>query len=167
MSATPETSIEVMSRTVSLLRGLLDGLPDELLAVRDEEGWGPSTVVAHMVAIEPVALVDRVRRIHAEERPAVPDIDESANLEESGLRNMPLTDLLGRFERQRLETLEFLRSLDGAGWQRTGLHSSVGEITAANVLHHFANHDLLHLEQISTLVRGPINDGRGSMGAMY
>ncbi|MEZ4502602.1 MAG: DinB family protein [Dehalococcoidia bacterium] len=167
MKASPETSIEVMSRTASLLRGLLDGLPEELLTVRDEEGWGPSTVVAHMVAIEPVALVDRVRRILEEERPAVPDIDESANLEESGLRNAPLAELLGRFERQRLETLEFLHGIDGAGWQRVGMQSVVGEITAENVLHHFANHDLLHLEQISALVRRPINDGRGAMRTLY
>lgn len=165
--ATPEQALEVMALTPALTRALLDGLSPAALAVRDEEGWGPADVVAHLVAIEPPALVDRLRRILEEDTPAVPDVDEQANLEESGLRGQPLASLLDRFEAQRAETMTFLRAIDEAGWQRRGVQSVVGEIAAEHVLHHFANHDLLHFEQICALIRRPLNAGRGPMGTLY
>ena len=46
---------------------------------------------------------------------------------------------------------------------RTGRHSTSGPLTAAEIIHHKAWHDLLHVQQICRMLAIPLDAGSGAM----
>ncbi len=58
-------------------------------------------------------------------------------------------DDFDHFEEQRETNLEFLRGLPAGFAARTGSHATAGPITAGNVLHQWAAHDLACIRQVA------------------
>ncbi len=108
-------------------------------------------------------MVGRVRAIVEQDDPVLPDIDEHAVLEGSGLRGRPLGSVLDQMARQRAEALVWLRALTPQQLARTGRHSTVGPLSAAEIIHHKAWHDLLHTQQICRMLAIPLDAGSGAM----
>jgi len=95
--------------------------------------------------------------------PHVAPVDEEAALERSGYRGRPLAWLLDAFERERAESMRLLRPLTAEHVARSGRHAQLGGITVADVIHHVAFHDLVHVRQIASMLEGPMNDARANM----
>jgi hypothetical protein len=158
------TAFDVIASTPATLRGLLEALPDDVTSWPADEGWSPRDVVAHLASLDPLTLVGRVRAIVEQDNPVLPDInDEHAVLEGSGLRGRPLGSVLDQMARQRAEALVWLRALTPQQLARTGRHSTVGPLTAAEIIHHKAWHDLLHVQQICRMLAIPLDAGSGAM----
>ena len=76
-------------------------LPDEITSAPADEGWSPRDVVVHLASLDPLTMVGRVRAIVEQDAPVLPEIDENEVLEQSGLRSLPLAEVLDRMARQR------------------------------------------------------------------
>lgn len=156
-------TIERYAATPLVLRALTAGLPSAVVEAPGPEGWSPKDVVAHLTSIQRAANIQRVTMMLEADDPLIPGIDEEQVLEASGLRQRPLADLLDEFERDRTEGIALLRRLTPDDLARTGQHSVAGALTIADIVHHIAYHDLLHLAQIAGLLAAPVEQRRGSM----
>jgi uncharacterized damage-inducible protein DinB len=156
-------TLGVLASTPGALRGLLASLPASAVESPGAEGWSPKDVVAHMLSIEQQALGGRVRLIVEADDPAIPNIDEDATLVASGMRHWPLAKLLDEFAAQRSAVLQNLSELRSEDLARQGRHGAAGAVSAADIVHHVAFHDLLHIGQITQLVCAPIEERRGAM----
>ena len=156
-------TIERYAATPAVLRALMAGLPAAVVEAPGPEGWSPKDVVAHLTSIQRAANIQRVKIMLEADDPPIPGIDEEQVLEASGLRGRPLAELLDQFERDRTEGVALLRRLTADDLARTGRHSVAGALTIADVVHHIAYHDLLHVGQIAGLLAAPVSERRGAM----
>jgi hypothetical protein len=76
-------------------------------------------------------------------------------------------DLLQEFAQGRDECVSLLRRLTPDELELRGVHSSVGEISIAHIIHHVAYHDLIHIAQAAQLVGAPLEPLRGAMRAFH
>ena len=156
-------ALDVYAGTPGTLRSLLGALPEPVIVAPADEGWSPRDVVVHLASLDPFSMVGRVRAILDQDEPELPDLDEHDVLERSGLRGRPLADVLDEMAQTRAAALAWLRELTPAQLARTGRHSAVGRLSAAEIIHHKAWHDLLHLQQICRMISIPLDAGSGSM----
>ncbi len=156
-----------LERTPSVLRAMLGDMPDAVVNAPGGEGWSPRDVVAHLLSIHYAANVQRVRWMLDNDDPAIPDVDEHATLETSGMRTWPLDRLLDEYAAARAEAMVMLRAVTPQQLARTGRHAIAGTITIGDVMHHVAYHDLLHVGQITQLLYAPLERHRGAMGAAF
>ena len=161
--ATIATALDVYASTPATLRALLSELPEATTSTPADEGWSMHDVVVHLTSLDPFSMVGRVRAILDEDDPEIQDLDEQAVLEGSGLQSKPLADVLDQLARQRGDALVWLRELTPAQLARTGRHSAAGALSAADIIHHKAWHDLLHVRQICGMLSGPLDAGSGAM----
>ncbi len=157
------SALDVFGSTPATLRALLGKLPDEAVSTPGGEDWSAKDVVAHLVSLYGPTLVDRVRPILEQDEPPIPNADEAAILESSGLRDKPLAELLDELDRQRRDAVAWLRGLSDEQLGRVGIHSAAGRVTVADLIHHKAWHDLLHVEQVCRLIAAPLDEQRGAM----
>jgi hypothetical protein len=166
MSATEPmlpAALDVLASTPETLHALLGALSDAAVSAPGDEGWSPKDVLAHLTSLNGPAIMDRLRPILEENLPPIANIDEAALLERSELRHLPVAALLDDFAHRRMESVAWLRGLQPAAFLRSGVHSIAGTVTVADIIHHLAWHDLLHLEQICRLLAAPLNERRGAM----
>jgi hypothetical protein len=156
-------TLAVLSSTPRVFHALFDGQPEEALSRPGDEGWSPNDVLAHLISIQGPALVDRVRAILDGDLPLLPDADEHKILAASGLRGRPARELLQMFTERRAQAMLLLERMQPEDLRRRGRHELAGEVSAADVIHHMAYHDLLHVAQAAGLLAEPIERRRGAM----
>jgi hypothetical protein len=154
MQTAPATAIQpaiaLLEKTPVLLETLLRDLPAELLQWKPaRDRWSISEVLAHLADIEQ-AYAERVRRIMVESSPALQRYDQAraANYSQ-GTAAQHLAQLLST----RRSVIPFLKAIPALAGTRVALHSELGTITLAQILHEWAGHDLGHLRQIAELYR--------------
>lgn len=167
MTLTPVT-LPTLRAAPSVLRVLVEGIPEEVRQAApapeaDAGEWSIATVVAHLVDGHR-RQVGRIRRMVEEERPDLPNVDEWASMQASGLLGQPTEALLATFEELRAADVPWYEALDAETLARTGMHSVGGEVTVANILNHAAYHDAQHLGQVARLIEVAAHAGRGNMG---
>lgn len=157
-----EESLAVLSRTPSALDALLRGLPDAWTMTTEGPGtWSPLIVLGHLVHVERTDWMPRLEIIlkHGESRPFDP-VDREAQLK-NGVR--PLSELLDEFSSLRRASLDRLRELDLQEDQlaRTGMHPTLGIVTARQLLATWTAHDLAHLVQVSRVMAKRLREETG------
>jgi hypothetical protein len=147
--------MRLLEQTPGTLRALLANATAEDFDWQPApERWSISMVLAHLADVEVKGFVSRFRIIAGEADPLLPAYDQLA-LFRSGTKFDGMTEL-DRFERQRRETLAWLRSLPPSVGPRTGRHGELGPLTFDQLLHEFAFHDLGHIRQIIELYRSHV-----------
>jgi hypothetical protein len=161
--ASLEAALTIIGRTPAVLRGLVDALEPPVLEAGSRpaggptgsKGWGPRQVAEHLVDVEDIAFMDRVRRLVnagvSGEQPYIRSIDPPARLVEGGYAARTLENLLVELEQRRAGDVVWLRSLPAGALDSQGEHDRAGIFAARDLIHYWACHDLLHLRQI---VRG-------------
>lgn len=157
------TALDVYASTPAALHALLAGLADDVASRPADGDWSPRDVVVHLTSLDPFSMVGRVRAILDQDAPIIPDLDEQEVLERSGLRDRPLGDVLDQMARQRADALVWLRALTPAQLARAGRHSAAGPLSAGDIIHHKAWHDLQHIQQICRMLSGPLDASSGAM----
>jgi hypothetical protein len=85
------------------------------------------------------------------ENPATPwpPTDPEGWAIERKYQDQDLTESLARFERERVETVRWLRSLDNPDWSKAYIHPRHGPVHAGELLASWPAHDALHIRQIA------------------
>jgi hypothetical protein len=138
-------------------------LPEPAVEQANEEGWSAKDVVAHLLDTDGIAVRPRIGRIVNEDRPRIEPIEPSQRLDEGGYRKRDLASLLDEFARERRDAVAENGALTPEQLSRGGDHAEAGEITAENLVHYWACHDLTHLRQIEGMLRDALAEHVGNM----
>lgn len=154
MNFSLERSSEILSRTPSTLRSLLDGLSEQWTTPTE----GPDTFsawdnVGHLVHLERTSWIQRARIIleHGAAQ-SFPPVDRFAHYEESAGES--LSQILDEFGDLRAENLSTLRSWDLSEKELSleGEHPDFGRVSLRQLLATWTTHDLAHLGQIARVL---------------
>jgi hypothetical protein len=126
----------------------LAGLTDEELDRRpgDPSDWTARQVVHHLADSESMAFI-RLRRLIAEDQPAIVGYDEPEWARRLHY-DRPVESSLAVLRAVRASSLELLRALSEDEWQRSGTHSESGRYAVEDWLRIYAGHSHDHAAQI-------------------
>jgi hypothetical protein len=108
------------------------------------EEWSARENLAHLARHHAVFL-ERLRRLLAEERPALGRYRAEEDPEWPAWSTLTPDELLGRLRALRAELVAVVRAMSPADSARTGLHPMFGEMDVAGWLDFFLLHEAHHL----------------------
>ena len=159
-----ENAIPVLERTPATLRTMLLGLPDVWITSNEGgDSWSPYDVVGHLVSLERVDWMPRVRIImeYGASRP-FDAVDRFLMFTES--KGKSLEDLLDEFAEVRAANIKELRDmkLTQDDLTRAGKHPALGDVNLGQLLSTWVVHDLNHIHQIAQTMARQYTDAVGS-----
>ncbi|MCI0683394.1 MAG: DinB family protein, partial [Gemmataceae bacterium] len=117
-----------------LLRNAVAGLTREQLLARPIPGkWSTLEVVCHLADFDPI-LADRMKRIIAEERPALLGADENRFAAALAYHDRDLEEELTILDKTRSQLARILRQLPDTALERVGVHNERGPRTLEQLL---------------------------------
>jgi len=160
-------ALAIIAGTPDMARRLFADLPADAVAEAGEGGWSPRTALAHLVDTHDGVIALRIRRIIDEDRPFIRSIDPEGRLAEGGFAGRTVASLLDELQRLRDRDVPWLRSLRAEQLARAGDHDEAGEITANDLVHQWAYHDLMHLQQIAAMLQARLARSMGNTRKFY
>jgi DinB superfamily len=151
---TVDQRLDRLKRTADQLETAIRGQVAEVLARRpDGKNWAGVEVLCHLRDTEE-AFLGRFEMILAVNDPpvAVSNLDRWAQ-ERQYLKN-DAGEAVAAFRARRTDSLEFLRVLTPAQWQRAGIHPVRGPMSIDTFLTVMAWHDDNHLDQLQRALAG-------------
>lgn len=123
-------------------------VPRRLLSRRPGRGqWAVTEVMCHLADAE-IALAFRIRKIAAENTAPMAAWDQDRWAEGGRYRRARPREALATYTALRRANLAYLARVGPAARRRYGRHPEYGRLSIDQLLDHWAEHDLLHLEQI-------------------
>ena len=161
------TALAVLGATPSMLRALFDAASPEAISAPRDDGWSAKDALAHVLDVEDGVIGARIERIVTEDRPFIHSIDAPARLAEGGYAAMSVEALLATFVERRNAHVAWLPTLTETQLARTADHDEAGEISASDLAHQWAYHDLMHLKQIASILQTGIAERMGNTRKFY
>ena len=146
---TPEKALRDFPKTPVILSTILQGVDQERAqTARDgADGWSVLEVLGHMNEFEQV-FFERSRLIVEADVPKFASLDPNTLVETHHYNDQTLTDVFASFVTTRRAHLAYVQALTPEQWQRTGIHSTSGEVTLVENIINTTLHDVNHIEQI-------------------
>jgi hypothetical protein len=133
---------------VGTLRKAVAGMSREQLTARPVAGkWSTLEVVCHLADFDPI-LADRIKRIIAEDRPALIGADENRFAAALAYHDRDAEEELTIIENTRRQLARILRTLPESALQRVGVHNERGPLTLEKMLATVTNHIPHHVKFI-------------------
>lgn len=146
-------AVALLEKTPVLYETMLGDLPGELLQWKaGPDRWSISEVLAHLADIENV-YAERVRRMLAEDSPALQKYQQPGPEDARSYSRGVATEHLTRYAAARRAVVAVLKSAPASAGTRTAKHSELGLITLSQMLNEWASHDLGHVRQIVEIYR--------------
>ena len=163
-----EDVLAILSSTPEKVRREIRDLSPRQMKTRPAaDKWSIQEILAHLDDVEEVGMRARVAAMIEQDRPTLLPFDQEARVVEMGYgKKHPLASL-AHLSRQRRANVKWLRTLRPAHLTRRGVHQKVGEITAGEMIHEWAFHDLGHLKQILEVKRYALWPRIGNLRAFY
>jgi uncharacterized damage-inducible protein DinB len=128
-------------------------VPRRLLSRRPGRGeWAVTEVMCHLADAE-IALAFRIRKIATEATAPMVAWDQDRWAEGGRYRRARAGEALATYTALRRANLAYLTRVGAAARRRHGRHPEYGRLTIDQLLAHWAEHDLLHLEQMQAAHR--------------
>jgi hypothetical protein len=130
------------------LRQAVAGMNREQLLARPVPGkWSTLEVVCHLADFDPI-IADRMKRVIAEDRPALLSADENRFVAALAYHQRDLEEELDLIERTRRQMAHILRTLPPEALARVGVHNERGPRTLEQLLTGAAGHITHHVKFI-------------------
>lgn len=124
----------------TLLVSAVSGLTETQLKTPAAPGkWSPLEVVAHIADAE-ILYADRLVRVLGMDQPALPGMDPDAVQARLSGNERDLSEELALIAAVRTRMLRILRGVAPADFQRIGIHSEAGPLTAETLLMRVVRH---------------------------
>jgi uncharacterized damage-inducible protein DinB len=147
----PIAALERLRQTPLDVAALLEGLSDEAMSQRPEDGgWAIRNIVSHLRDAQGV-LSFRLSLFLEKEHPTLESkaVFEWATKEEE--RPPTTLEILDTYRASRKETIAKLENIPLSDWWRTGQHEEFGIVTMKQQVSYFASHEITHFPQLETL----------------
>jgi hypothetical protein len=142
------TLITRVLRAPGQIARIFAGLTDDQLRAPLAEGeWSPAEILAHLRAADDI-VAPRVYMILARDEPPLPAFDERVWAAVAGYLTLDPRASLDVYFRRRAELTHLLRGTPAEGFDRVGMHETLGAITLRTVLETLASHEEEHLAQM-------------------
>jgi DinB family protein len=163
-----ENVLEILASTPEKLRRELAAMTPRQMRTRPAPGkWSVQEILAHLDDVEEIGMRARVAAMIEREEPRLLAFDQEKRALERRYDRKDPRKSLASFIRQRRSNLKWLRTLRPAELRRKGIHQKVGEVTAAEMIHEWAFHDLGHLKQVMEVKRYALWPHMGNMRKFY
>ncbi|HEV2494588.1 MAG TPA: DinB family protein [Terriglobia bacterium] len=160
--------LEILAATPEKLRREVTGMPASEMRRRPAPGkWSVQEILAHLDDVEELGMRARVAAILEGNEPTLAPFDQEKRAVEQRYDRRNPQKSLESFLRRRRSNLKWLRTLKPSELRRKGVHQTVGEVTAAEMIHEWAFHDLGHLKQIMEVRRYALWPHMGNMQKFY
>lgn len=124
------------------VRGLM---PEEAFTKTGPGKWSIQELVIHLADSDAIAI-DRMKRVIAEDNPALLRADEQAYVDRLHCHAQSLEDAVTLFDLNRRQFARVLRHLDGSEFERFGTHGGeLGRITLHKLVRNYCHHLDHHL----------------------
>ncbi|HLJ57233.1 MAG TPA: DinB family protein [Chthonomonadaceae bacterium] len=134
---------------------LVRRIPAARLDVALEPGrFTPREVIAHIADWEPI-MRGRVLQACREPGSTVELFDEEEMAIAADYASSDTAEQLARFLRERAGTVEMMRAVDPADWEKTVQHPERGLLSAGDLANLLLGHDLYHIDQLSAYLGIP------------
>jgi len=144
-------AVSLLEKTPVLLETLLGDVPADLCPWKPApDRWSIAEVLAHLADLEEV-YGERVRRIIAEDAPALQRYDQEGASAAGDYPRGSASEHLARFANTRRGLVALLKGVPASAGERAARHSELGTITLSQMLNEWAS--LGHLRQIAVLNR--------------
>lgn len=145
--------LETYAAGIEAFDGVLASLgPADLDRPQPSGDWTPRQVIHHLADSETMAYV-RLRRLIAEDGPELQGYDEPEWARRLHY-DRPIESSVAVLRAVRAASLELLRSLTPAEWERAGTHTESGAYSVDRWLRIYANHTHDHADQIRRAAGG-------------
>ena len=142
--------IASMDSFPAMLASAVAGLTDEEVRWKPPSGaWSILEIVCHLADEEAEDFRLRVLSTLDDPSKPWPSIDPEGSVVERRSNEKVLAEEIGRFTRERADSMRELRALSEPDWQKTYHHPTVGDLRAGDIMSSWAVHDMLHLRQIA------------------
>jgi len=163
-----EDVFAILSTTPEKVRREIRDLSPRQMKTRPApDKWSVQEILAHLDDVEEVGMRARVAAMIEQDQPTLLPFDQEARVVEMEYDKKDPLASLAHLTRQRRVNVKWLRTLRPAQLTRRGVHQKVGEITAGEMIHEWAFHDLGHLKQILEVKRYALWPGIGKLQAFY
>jgi hypothetical protein len=143
-----------LATQLDVLPALLEGASPDALQRRTRAGkWSVHENLAHLARHHAV-VIERVRRILAEDRPALPRYSAEDDPEWPVWAALSATDVLTRLRDLRTELTVLVTGLGDGALARTAVHPSMGELALPLWIEFFLLHEAHHLYLVMKRARG-------------
>jgi hypothetical protein len=159
---TPEERLSLVARYRAghaAFAAVLDGVTAAELDARPFEGEWTIREIVHHLADGELSSAVRLRRLVAEERPAIDGYDEGLYARRLYYDVRPIDASLEVVRAARAASATILDHLTDAEWARAGTHSEMGAYGVEVWLRVYAEHPYEHAEQ-ARLVLGAVREAR-------
>jgi len=160
--------LEILATTPQKLEREISTLSRrEMLTRPTANKWSIGEVLAHLADVEEIGMRARVAAMVEQDSPTLPSFDQEARAIAFKYNTIDPRESLTQLARQRSTNVKWLRALRPAQLKRRGVHQTVGEISAEELITEWAFHDLGHLKQILEIKRYSLYPHIGKMRAFY
>lgn len=146
-----DSAVESLTRFPMVLANLVRPLGDDIQKfARTSEDWSILQIVCHLADEEEFDFPVRIQ-LTLDGSQSWPPIDPEGWATERNYSGQNLEEQLERFGALRKSALTQLsaRGWEAIDWNSSYSHETIGELSAGDLLHSWAAHDILHLRQIS------------------
>ena len=155
-----QSLIDQYARGAEAVERALAGIPPSLWTAHPLPGkWSAAEIVHHLADSEMTSAI-RLRRLLAEESPAIVGYDQDLYAERLGYNERPLEPSLEAFRAARAATAPLLQRMSDEDWQRAGTHSESGRYSAEDWLRIYAAHAHGHADQLRRLAEALLPRGQ-------
>lgn len=145
--------IAVLEKTPSEVARRVAGLSRDDLARPETQGkWSMTQVLRHL-ADGDLIWGYRLRRIIAEDRPAIYGYDQDLWADRLHYDRADAEGALAEFRALRAGHVRLIRMLGPAEKKRVGVHTERGEESIEHMIRMYAGHDILHMNQLDRIRR--------------
>ncbi len=163
-----EHVLAILASTPEKLRREVSTIPLRAMKARPAPGkWSVQEILAHLDDVEKLGMRARVAAMIDEDEPVLEPFDQEKRAVDLRYDRKDPRRSLENFTRQRRANVRWLKTLKSAELKRKGHHQGVGEITAGEMIHEWAFHDLGHLKQILEMKRYALWPKMGNMRKFY
>lgn len=144
-------SLAVLAGTPKRLRKLVKGLKKRQVRYKPApEKWSIAEIVTHLADCE-IVLGFRLRMMLAQSGSPIQAMDQDKWAAGFWYASADVDDQVELFSVLRKQHVRMWKKLAAADWEKYGMHEERGKETVERVTHHFAGHDINHLEQIEAI----------------
>jgi hypothetical protein len=148
-----DTLLENLSAMPALLAEAFEGLSVDEARVEGADGFSPVEQCWHLADLERDGYGVRIRRLLAEDDPALPDFDGERVARERNYKALSLREGIESFRQARGDNLAALRRLSVQEWERRGTQEGVGPIGLCDVPAMMSEHDAAHRAEIEAWIK--------------
>lgn len=144
--------IDQLSKNIEVFKLLLFNIgKDEIHFKASDKKWSVLEIVCHLYDEEIEDFRFRTKHILETPKQSMPSINPEGWVKQRAYANQDYYNKINEFVTERNESINWLNSLSNPKWNNVYNHTSLGEISAYQMLANWVAHDLLHIRQLTNL----------------